>query len=96
MDNSSCYCNAVQFFGHLLGTVYQGEIPNMFGRGLQYFCMECGNELVNRTLIDISGCHSFQECPKCSYTLLFGTVKKKLKERRCNGNQNVIQATQVD
>jgi DNA-directed RNA polymerase subunit RPC12/RpoP len=75
----------VQFSWHLLGTLYHREIPTMFGQGLQYFCLECGNELVNKTLIDTGGCHSSQECPKCSYMLLFGTVKKKAKEGRYNG-----------
>jgi hypothetical protein len=75
----------VQFSRRLLGTLYHREIPTMFGRCLQYFCLECGNELVNKTLIDTSGCHSCQECPKCSYMLLFGTVKKKPKEGRYNG-----------
>jgi len=41
--------------------------------------MECGN---NKILIDIDGRHSSQECPKCSYTLLFGIVKKKSKEEQ--------------
>jgi DNA-directed RNA polymerase subunit RPC12/RpoP len=48
------------------------------GHSLQYFCLECGNELISsRRLIDIGGCHTSQECLKCGYTLLFGTIKKK-------------------
>ena len=53
----------------------------MFGQSLRYFCLECGNELLNRTIIDIDGCHNSQECLKCGYTLLFGIIKKKSKVR---------------
>jgi hypothetical protein len=54
----------------------------MIGHRLQYFCVECGKELLNRTLIDNCGYHSSQECIKCGYALLFGTIKIKLKECR--------------
>jgi hypothetical protein len=50
----------------------------MFGRTLQYFCSECGNELVkSRRDIDYNGFHTSQECLKCGYTLLYGTIRKK-------------------
>ena len=49
----------------------------MIGQRLQYFCVECGKELLNRTFIDNCGYHSSQECIKCGYVLLFGTIKKK-------------------
>jgi uncharacterized Zn finger protein len=52
----------------------------MFGQSLQYFCLECGNELTSSgRLIDIEGCHTSQECLKCGYTLLFGIIKKKVE-----------------
>jgi DNA-directed RNA polymerase subunit RPC12/RpoP len=58
----------------------------MFGRRLQYFCLECDNELLTRIFIDIGGRSSSQECPKCGYTLPFGTIKRKSKEEQgqCN------------
>jgi len=51
----------------------------MFGPSLQYFCLECGGELLNKMVSDNTGFHSSQECAKCGYTLLFGTIKKKWK-----------------
>lgn len=79
--------SSVQPFGHLLGTIYHREILTMFGQSLQYFCLECGSELLTRIFIDISGRHSSQECPKCAYTLLFGTIKRKSKEELGQRNQ---------
>jgi DNA-directed RNA polymerase subunit RPC12/RpoP len=53
----------------------------MFGQNLQYFCLECGNELINIKVIDFYGCHnSSQECLKCGYTLLFGIIKKRSQD----------------
>jgi DNA-directed RNA polymerase subunit RPC12/RpoP len=76
---------SVQPFGHLLGTPYHIGIPTMVNQHLQYFCVECGNELLTRIFADIGGRSSSQECPKCAYTLLFGTIKKKSKEEQYNG-----------
>jgi hypothetical protein len=67
----------VQYLWHLLGTINIEKSLTMLGQSLQYFCLELGNELLNRKVIDIYGCHSSQECLKCGYTLLFGIIKKK-------------------
>jgi DNA-directed RNA polymerase subunit RPC12/RpoP len=46
----------------------------------KYFCLQCGSELFNKR--SINGVESkSQECSKCRYTLLFGTIKKKLSPR---------------
>ena len=56
----------------------------MLGQSIRYFCLECGNELLNKRVIDISGCHNSQEILKCGYTLLFGIIKKSQRYDKQN------------
>ena len=50
----------------------------MVNHTLKYFCTECGSELFSKTAIrGFKPYSSSQECLKCGYTLLFGTIKKE-------------------
>jgi DNA-directed RNA polymerase subunit RPC12/RpoP len=50
----------------------------MANHGLKYYCMECGSELFSKmTSRGLETFLSSQECLKCGYKLLFGTIKKK-------------------
>jgi uncharacterized Zn finger protein len=54
----------------------------VFDHNLQYYCIKCGGQL-SRTKTVLRGekaCTS-QECLTCGYTLLYGTIKKKWKEK---------------
>lgn len=54
---------------------------------LQYFCIKCGGQLlrVKPSMPDKS--YNSEECPKCEYTLLFGTVKKEWM-RKMSSDEN--------
>ncbi|HET7345250.1 MAG TPA: hypothetical protein VFJ05_05205 [Nitrososphaeraceae archaeon] len=41
--------------------------------------MECGGKLFKKTSINNGQFSSSEECLKCGYTLLFGTIKKIAK-----------------
>jgi DNA-directed RNA polymerase subunit RPC12/RpoP len=50
----------------------------MINYSLKYFCVKCGSELFSKTTIKgLETFSSSQECLKCGYMLLFGTIKKK-------------------
>ena len=66
------------FISYFLGLIFL-----MLNHSLKYFCLQCGSELLIKHL-SINGDSSFpnsQICLKCGYTLLFGTIRKKLVER---------------
>jgi ribosomal protein S27AE len=51
----------------------------MVNHVLRYYCVECGSELFSKSAINgIKTLLRSQECPSCGYTLLFGTIKKKI------------------
>ena len=63
--------------GSLLGTIQDWDFLWSI-TFLRYYCVECGAELFSKTAINVlKTLLKSQECHRCGYTLLFGTVKKK-------------------
>ncbi|MGC2427909.1 MAG: hypothetical protein WA421_12810 [Nitrososphaeraceae archaeon] len=61
----------------------------MLNQNLQHFCLECGGELFKKTSIHNGQFCSSEECVKCGYTLLFGTIKKIAKKKNNDNNKKV-------